>query len=293
MTTYRSLALLAFGTRQTRAGLVYHLAHKLASQGERVLVLDLHPFAFVTESLLRDRGVFEQWIENPPQQGWWDSETDIAPLRIAEGLHLLPGDPLLLQQGSKRGPREKVEILLRQIEQAARNSDSTWVLMALDFTATPWTCPALLAVRHLVLIPDALPRSLRALPIAGELLKAAVHYGAGRPAPEALGYIVPRPLQKVFGPNDVYASCLARLPGAYRAAMGLPAGEALQVDQDPYCLALVDRPAGLYELASEAEVPAFLLRPVHGASETLMQAVFAADRIYSALVETLRVRCGL
>lgn len=274
----KSLALVNVGLRSTGGEVVFHLAHKLADLEQRVLVVDCDFEAGVTERFLGESGLLDVWANDAPS---------LEPIQLTERLFLVPGDPrLALPQDSSRGNALASEFEER-IDEAARHNECSWILISLGTSLAPWSYATLAAARGVALVVGSQPRSLRALAVAGDLFREA-QILAGERAPSLLGYIVQHPLQKVFGPAEIYAACLARLPAAYRTAFDLRSrARPLRPAEDPYCLGLIERPAGLYELANEVGKPAFQMRPADGASESLLHAALETDRIYAKLAENL------
>lgn len=280
MTLSRSLAILGFGGRSS-SGTTYHLAYKLADRGEQVLVVDGTVDALVSESLLGIERLYEIWADEH-EPGWWEAPEADLPLRISEGIHLLPGDPRLKTWPKERDPFSR---LGERIDRVACEVQATWILAALGITSSPSDTEILASTRAAAIVAAPHPYSLRAMPVAAQAWKRTEGSGlAACGGPELLGYLVPLFRQKLFGHGDVHAACLRRLPETFRRSFDLPAPEVrMRPQEDPYCLGLVERPAGLYELAAEAGKPAFQLRSADGASESLLYAAFEADRIYEEL----------
>lgn len=278
----RSLALLNVGLRATGGEVAYHLAHKLADNDQRVLIVDCDFEAGVTERFLGESGLFDAWTNDEPS---------LEPIEISERLFLVPGDPrLALPRRSAKDVTFRVEFEER-IGEAARHNRCSWILFSLGATLAALSESALAAAGAVAVVVGSQPRSLRALAVAGELFRRALPAKAGTEAPSLIGYIVQHPLQKVFGPAEIYAACLARLPGAYRTAFGLRSRSLpLRPAEDPYCLGLIERPAGLYELANEVGKPAFQLRSADGASESLLHAALETYDVYARLADNLAGR---
>lgn len=284
--TLRTLAMLDVGASNGRQGVTYHLAHKLVDRGDRVLVVDLGADAALTERLLGEAGLYELWLEEARSTPWWLAEQRPTPIEVREGLDLLPGDPRL---ALREAASQNLEDWRAKILELVTTREIHWLILALDPTL-PACFPLASLTAGLIVIAKAAPRALRMLPISGQLYRNAQAElaGLGLPMAQILGYLVPQPLNRVFGSNDLYAACQAKMPAVFRSSFELPEAEpVLDPRKDPWCLGQLPRPAALYELGVEVGKPVFHLRPANGASETMMHAVFDAERRYDALVETI------
>lgn len=283
--TLRTLAMLDVGASNGRQGVTYHLAHKLVDRGDRVLVVDLGAEAALTERLLGEARLYELWLEEARSTPWWLAEPRPAPIEVREGLDLLSGDPRFALEAAG----QNLDDWREKISELVATREIHWLILALD-PALPACFPLASLTAGLIVIAKAAPRALRMLPVSGQLYRNAQAElgGLGLPMAKILGYLVPQPLNRVFGSNDLYAACQAKMPAVFRSSFELPESEAiLDPHKDPWCLGHLARPAALYELGVEVGKPVFHLRPADGASETLMQAVFDAERLYDALVETI------
>lgn len=284
--TLRTLAMLDVGASNGRQGVAYHLAHKLVDRGERVLVVDLGAEAALTERLLGEARLYELWLEEARSSPWWLAGKTATPIQVLEGLDLLPGDPRL---ALREAAGQNLEDWRAKISELLATRQVHWLILALDPTL-PACFPLASLTAGLVVIAKAAPRALRMLPVSGQLYRNAQTElaGLGLPMAKILGYLVPQPLNRVFGSNDLYSACRAKMPAVFRSSFELPETEPnLDPHKDPWCLGQLARPAALYELGVEIGKPVFHLRPADGASETLMHAVFDAERLYDALVESI------
>lgn len=278
----RRLALLNVGLRSSSGELAYHLAHKLVDLGHRVLIVDFDPEAGATEKFLGDKGLFDAWANDDPS---------FDPIAVSERLFLIPGDPRLARLRFSSQPIGEDD-LRERIDEAAQHNECSWVLLSVGMSDVRWSNFALTFVSGVAVVVGSQPRSLRALAVAGDLfLKARSYIPETVVPPSLLGYMVQHPLQKVFGPAEIYAACLARLPAAFRTAFGLRSRAVPRRPiEDSFCLGLIGRPAGLFELANDVGKPAFQLRPADGASESLLHAALEIDAAYMKLAEALELR---
>ncbi|WP_340683526.1 ParA family protein [Amycolatopsis coloradensis] len=317
--------------------LTYHLAHMLQRLGKRVLAVDLDPQSNLTAQFLDEDELAILWHE--PQSPAWSAETpkyrvwspvtedtgtiataltpireglgDIAPsqpVRITDGLWLLPGDLELSSYEDRLSEAwgkcftgdpaalRATTAFHRLIAHAQREVDAEIVLIDVGPNLGAINRAALLSA-DTVLTPLAADLfSLRGLHNLGPTLRSwrktwqqtvlpnapssiSTPPGAMRP----LGYVIRQPVMHLDRPVKAYQRWLDRIPAVYRDAV---LDNDTSADSD-FEIATMRNYQSLMPLAHDARKPMFELRSADGALGSTQTLVQRCHQEFKALSETL------
>ena len=289
--------------------LVYHLAHMLAEQGHRVLMVDLDPQSNLTAMCLAEERLEELWPESVDHR-----QTVLGSLRpilrgigdirdphvesLAESLALVPGDLGLStfeDRLSDAWPRalDRDEAAFRTLSsfhrlalRAARQRQAEVVFFDVGPNLGAINRTALLAADFVVtpLAPDLF--SMQGLRNLGPTLVAWRESWQDRLLrnPEAdldlpdgemrpLGYVVMQAGMRLSRPVRAYERWVRRMPGEYHESVLRDEERPSSADQDAWCLGIMKHYQSLMPLAQDAQKPMFQLRPADGAIGAHMDAV--------------------
>ncbi len=309
--------------------LVYHLAWMYADLGLSVLAADLDPQANLTGMFLDDERLEDLWSDGggrrtlfgavqPLLEGTGDVSRPYVE-EVAPALALVVGDLALSLAEDElssqwpdcldRKPRafRVVSALWRALRLAAEESQVALVLVDVGPNLGPFTRAALVAADFVVvpLAPDLF--SLQGLRNLGPTLRRwreewkerrdrnpvqnlTIPEGAMRPA----GYVVMQHAVRLDRPIKAYARWMQSIPAAYgEAVLAEEPRPSVTIDDDPQCLAALQRYRSLMPLAQEARKPMFALKPADGAIGGHATAVRDCYRDFRALAEAIARRCGV
>jgi cellulose biosynthesis protein BcsQ len=324
------MRIIAFFNNKGGVGkttLLYHIAHMLAEQGERVLVADLDPQANATSMFLDEDTLIELWPDGdhpytihgalkPIISGTGDVlEAHVE--NVAIGLGLVVGDLALSRfedRLSDAWPRchnrdehafRTMTAFYRSVTMAARNFEATWVLMDVGPNLGAINRAALIASEHVIvpLGPDLF--SLQGLRNLGPTLQewrdnwaelrpkstnADIELPSGRISP--LGYVVLQHGIRDNRPPKAYQRWINKFPEAYRTSVLNEPDTVLpeSAKADPYCLATIKHYRSLMPMAIQARKPVFALKPADGAIGAHGAAVRSAGEDFGLLADIIRLR---
>ena len=306
-----------------KTSLVYHVAHMIADQGQRVLATDLDPQGNLSAAFLDENRLEELWPDNqdaatvfgavrPLKRGMGDI---VAPVleRVTENLALIPGDMALSQfeddlsavwpkclEGDERAFRV-TSAFWRVMQLGAQEHGAQVILADLGPNLGAINRAALLASDAVVipLGPDLF--SLQGLHNLGPTLREwrqgwkdrlekspssapALPKGEMRP----LGYIVMQHSVRRDRPVKSYDKWISRIPSVYRDyVLDRNADTAPRVADDPECFALLKHYRSLMPMAQEARKPMFALKPADGALGAHTYAVKDAYEDFRELTQEI------
>lgn len=295
--------------------LVYHLAHMLADQGQRPLILDLDPSSRLTSMCVSEERLIELWLHDETNtiagflRGLLTALNDPPKPKIEElrsGLGLLPGNLALAffeeplaeawSRGSDPGAIVISSILDRVTSLAQQTHAADIVLMNLGPSLGAINRAALLAADHVItpLAPDL--TSVHSLHLLGPALSAwrtAWQARATSPPGQVrpLGYIVTTPAIALSRTPQAQ-HWQAQIPAAFRRGWPEASEPASDPSTDPWCLGLMREYPGLKILAREARRPMFDLRPADGAIGAHMTSVVRCREDFDRLARTLLARAA-
>ena len=308
--------------------LIYHLAHRLADEGHRVLLADFDPQSNLSAMCLDDERLEQLWAHEgagrktirgavePLVQGIGD----VASPHIEEltpSLALLPGDIRLATFESnlssawsecvdRRPPGFRVTSSLhRALQMAALEHQATVAMIDVGPNLGAINRAALLGAEHIVIPLGADLFSIQGLrnlaPMLGawrmewesrlELNPVAdLELPAGRLQP--LGYVVMQPAVYAGRVTRAYERWLSRIPAEYAALKERTIEHGLSVNNDPACLGVLRHYRSLMPLAQEARKPIFHLTTADGALGAHLSAARKAGEEFGQIARSLLERIG-
>lgn len=295
--------------------LVYHLAHMLADQGQRTLILDLDPTSRLTAMCVSEDRLSELWQHDDDATisgyvlGLFTPANDPPQPKLEDlrpGLALLPGDLALAlfeerlawawSRGDEPGAIVVSSILDRATSLAEQTHAADIVLMNLGTGLGAINRAALLAADHVItpVAPDL--TSVHGLHVLGpELTHWRADWQACTTSPlgqaRPLGYIVTTPAIALNQRSRARALYL-QIPTVFRNAWRLTSEPVSDPATDPWCLGLMREYPGLRMLAQEARRPMFDLRPADGAIGAHMTSVVRCREDFDRLARTLLARAN-
>jgi len=304
--------------------LVYHLAWMFRDQGWNVLAADLDPQANLSTMFLEEDRLEAFWPEGR------STHTALAPIRpLLEGeggieipyvediedIGLLVGDLALsgfedeLSQqwphcldGKKRAFRV-IGAFAEIIRRAGADREADLALVDVGPNLGAINRAALIAADYVVvpLGPDLF--SLKGLQNLGPTLrnwrrewqerlpKTPADMEVPQGQMEPAGYVVMQHAVRRDRPVKAYGKWMDRIPRTYRQyVLGEEDWEALQVANDPKCLAALKDYRSLMPMAQEARKPIFHLKPADGAIGSHVRAVQGCYRDFRALARAIAQR---
>jgi chromosome partitioning protein len=312
-----------------KTSLVYHLAWMLALLKQKVLIADLDPQANVTSMCLAPDVIEAIWdgqsrrtiygAVRPLMSGTGDIMVP-DPVRIADRLHVIPGDlelSLFEDQLSDTWPRclegderafRVTAAFHRILTTSAAKSGATICLIdvgpnlgainraslvAADFVVVP-IAPDLFSIQGLANVGPTMQRWRRdwrkRLDEWPELLDFDRPPGTMIP----LGYVVSQYTIFAAGPVRAYQRWLDKAPSIYRSAVeGTTPPEGLSIDTDDRRIAQLKDYRSLMAMAQEARKPMFLLRSADGAIGGHQTAVRECGRDFEYLAREILRRAAL
>jgi cellulose biosynthesis protein BcsQ len=315
-----------------KTSLVYHVACMLASQGFRVLAVDLDPQANLTgmfvdedrlEGIMDDSAVTTIYgCVEPFMEGTGDiREPDIEEVASESGdVGLVLGDLALSRFEDKladawprtlsESDRASLRVMTafgRIVRSAAKSYRADVALIDVGPNLGSINRAALIAADHVVipLAPDLF--SLQGLRNLGPTLRhwrrewalrvqrhphSSFEIPSGDMQP--IGYVVLQHAMRLDRPVKAYAKWMARIPEWYaRWLLETAAEYADDPRHDPHCLGLLKNYRSLMPLAQEARKPMFALRVADGALGAQQAAVAQCREDFERLVERIKTTIAL
>lgn len=309
--------------------LVYHIAWMIAELGHSVLAADLDPQANLSSMFLKDERLEELWPEDGDRKSILsciapilEGTGDIAHAhteRIAENLHLIPGDLGLSRFEDKLSdswPRcldndpaafRSITAFYRIIYHAARNVEAEIVLIDVGPNLGAINRSALIAADHVIMPLASDLYSLQGLKNLGPTLKQwrrgwkqrleqkpdnlniPLPSGSMTPA----GYIVMQHVERKRRPVKAYRKWVERIPATYlEYILGQTAcsGSISEDNDDPNRIGLIRHYQSLMPMAQEARKPVFFLKPAEGAIGAHAQSVSKCYMDFKRITETILQR---
>lgn len=308
--------------------LVYHLAHMMAEQGHRILMVDLDPQSNLTAMCLSEERLEQLWPASidhrqsvlgcvrPILRGIGDIQSPHVE-SLAEGLTLIPGDLGLSTFEDKLSdawPRalDRDEAAFRTLSSfhrlaaiAAEQKQAEIIffdvgpnlgainrtaLLAADFVVTP-LAPDLFSMEGLRnLGPTLISWRDDWLDRLNRNPAKDLDLPSGKMKP--LGYIVMQAGMRLSRPVRAYERWVQRMPGEYHEYVLRDPQQPMSTDADFWCLGIMKHYQSLMALAQDAQKPIFQLRPADGAIGSHMDAVQRCRADFERLAETILTRAG-
>lgn len=305
-----------------KTSLIYHLAWMYADLGQRVILADLDPQSNLTAMCFKDdllEHIYEAKKPNtiftavePVKRGVGDLHL-FDPMRVTEGLAIVPGDLLLSDfedelSAAWPGCVDRQERAFRVtaafhriIEDAGRRHRANIALIDVGPTFGALNRSALIAADYVIIpvAPDLF--SVRGLENVGVRLKSWRAEWKDRidRAPELdfnlpaggmrpIGYVVSRHTEFADGVVRAFQKWITKIPSAYREAVDDP-----DIPDQALSLGRLKDYRSLIAMAQEARKPMFKLRPGDGAIGGHQGAVSAAyddfERLARAIADRIEV----
>jgi len=293
--------------------LTFNIAHILARQGIRVVVIDYDPQCNISAIFLDEPRLFEIWetqsngstvtaCVEPVRRGKGDVLPPVLE-QVADSLWLLPGH-LALSRFEQTLAEEFAKTLGSNNERAldvttsldllsnlaAEDVSADLLILDVGPSLGALNRAALLACDHVALpvAPDLF--SLQGLRNVGPTLRewrrdweTVRERGlAGKPQEQLpphefmpLGYLVQQHLARADRPVAGYARWAESIPADYRRYVleQEPGPRSVPFEQDQHCLALIPHYASLVPIAQQARKPIFDLKQADGIGGGQIQAV--------------------
>lgn len=313
--------------------LTFNIAHSLAREGVRVVVIDYDPQCNLSAIFLDEPRLFEIWESDgdgstvmecldPVRRG----KGDLLPPKlqqVADALWLLPGH-LGLSRFEQTLAEEFAKTLASDNERAldvttamdmlsnlaADQVSADLLILDVGPSLGALNRAALLACDVIVLpvAPDLF--SLQGLRNVGPTLRewradwsTVRERGLQGKAQEQLpmhsfvplGYIVQQHLARADRPVAGYARWAEAIPSDYRRHILDEPWQpaAASFESDPHCLALIPHYASLVPIAQQARKPIFDLRQADGIGGGQIQAVARCRKNFSDIAHRLMKRMGI
>ncbi|TQM81429.1 cellulose biosynthesis protein BcsQ [Saccharothrix saharensis] len=310
--------------------LTYHLAHMYQRLGVRVLAVDLDPQANLTSAFLNEDDLATLWGEpespawqqhrpplfdvvsnkvtehvgtvaqsvHPIMEGLGDV-THFAPVKVAPGLSLVPGDLELSafeEKLSDAWPRSfpgndlaairTTTAFHRIIREAAASTEAQLVLIDVGPNLGAINRAALLAADSVLMPLAADLFSLRGLRNLGPTLRdwrttwqdtirdkipSKIPSPAGMMTP--LGYVIMQPTMRLDRPVQAYRRWLERIPSVFETAVLGESAPTAHSSEKSFEIATLKNYQSLMPLAHDARKPMFELRSADGAIGSMQSYV--------------------
>jgi cellulose biosynthesis protein BcsQ len=308
-----------------KTSLTYHLGFMFAELGHRVAFADLDPQANLSSMCVTEPRLESIWKLAPRptiygaierlRRGLGDVDR-ISPEAVSGKIHLVVGDLQLSeieddfsQQWPKCLDRDErafrlTTALHRVIADVGERSGADIALLDVGPNFGAINRAALIAADYVVVpvAPDLF--SMQGLENVGPRLASWREQWSDRKTrvPELdfeipggimqpLGYVVSRYSMRAGEPVKAFQRWIDRMPDAYRASFGEPpAGKAIDVDSDEFCVGQLKDYRSLMPMAQEARKPMFLLKPADGAIGGHQGAVRQAYSDFKRLASEILAR---
>jgi cellulose biosynthesis protein BcsQ len=285
-----------------KTSLVYHVAWMLSLLNQKVLVADLDPQANVTSMCLAPDIIEELWDDDQRRRTIYGAVRPLMagagdirvpdPVRVSEGLHLVPGDlelSLFEDQLSETWPKclsgderafRVTTAFHRVLNQSAVKCGADLCLIdvgpnlgainraslvAADYVIVP-IAPDLFSIRGLANVGPTMHRWRREWQKRLDEWPPQLEFTKAPGTMKPLGYVVSRYTIFAEGAVRAYRRWLDRAPGIYRTSVeGVEVPPRLTIDNDDRKIAQLKDYRSLMAMAQEARKPMFLLRAADGA----------------------------
>lgn len=315
-----------------KTSLVYHLAAMLAELDVRVLAVDLDPQANLTAAFLDEDQLAAIWDDEKSVATIFDSVKplldvgDFVPVDyrvIHPNLALIPGDlglsgfedqlsatwTAVMDDKNKARPFRILTAFWRSAQDAAARFGADLIIFDVGPNLGAINRAALLASKRVIVPLGADLFSLQGLRNLGPTLRdwrqgwvtrrdSWVDPGFELPQGDMLpvGYIALRHGVRLTRPVKAYTRWLDQIPGEFRRSvldMALLEEPLPEIENDPFCLAMLKNYNSLMPLAQEARKPVFFLRSADGAIGAHANAVKNAYGDFKKLALDIAERIGL
>jgi cellulose biosynthesis protein BcsQ len=314
-----------------KTSLVYHLSWMFAEEGVRVLAVDLDPQANLTAAFLDEELLESLWNAQGATSTIFRSVKplldvgDYAPVDYQqphERLALIPGDLGLsgfedllsstwteaLADKNQARPFRVLTAFWRTAQESAARFQADLIIFDVGPNLGATNRAALLASNFVVVPLGADLFSLQGLRNLGPTLRDWREGWERRrinwkqpefPLPVGdmtpVGYIAMRHGVRLTRPVRAYTRWLNKIPAEFRSSVlgNAPSSEVLDLEKDPYNLAMLQNYNSLMPLAQEARKPIFSLRPADGAMGAHANAVGKAKKDFRALAQEIARRIKL
>lgn len=284
-----------------KTSLVYHVAWMLSLLKEKVLVADLDPQANLTSMCLAPDAIEALWDDDSGRtvfgavQPLMTGQGDITfpdPVRVADGLYIVPGDlelSLFEDQLSETWPKclsgderafRVTTAFHRILTEAGKKFGATICLIdvgpnlgainraslvAADFVVVP-IAPDLFSIRGLANVGPTMQRWRRDWQKRLDEWPGTLRFQKPGGSMLPLGYVVSRYTIFSSGAVRAYQRWLDRAPRIYRESVeGSVPPVGLSINSDDRRIAQLKDYRSLMAMAQEARKPMFLLRAADGA----------------------------
>jgi cellulose biosynthesis protein BcsQ len=312
-----------------KTSLVYHLGWMLAELGRRVVVVDLDPQANLTSAFLDEDELERLWESDSEPTTIYRALEPLAEmgdlkephsLKIAAGLHLVPGDvalagleellssewPNCMRDQQLRRPFRVTTAFWQAAQLAARRVEADIILADVGPNLGAINRSALIASDHVVIPLGADLFSLQGLKNLGPTLRAwrdgwrkrldnwlqpYFPLPAGRMQP--LGYVIQQYSVRLDRPVKAYDRWVNRVPAVYAQSVLERDSPAQTPGSDENCLLTIKHYRSLVPMAQEARKPIFSLTPADGAIGNHAVAAREAYGDFKELAARILARMGL
>jgi cellulose biosynthesis protein BcsQ len=303
--------------------LIFNIAHMMARNGLRTVILDYDPQCNASAIALSEDQLFDIWEADGKgatvarcidlvRRGKGDLvEPEL--IGVADDLWILPGDLALsrfeqdlaegwgkIHQSDNERAIHVTTALQRLADASARSAQADLVLIDVGPNLGALNRAALLAADAVVVpvAPDLF--SLQGLKNVGPTMREwrtdwkraeeRQQVGTGARDFQPRGYIVQQHLARVDRPVKGYERWATQIPIIFHQHVLGPAKGRVpsSIDDDPYCIAMLKHFASLVPLAQVARKPIFDLKQADGIGGGQIQAVANARVEFTALVKKLR-----
>jgi chromosome partitioning protein len=319
----KSIALFNNKGGVGKTTLNFNIAHMMARNGLRAVLLDYDPQCNLSAITLTEDTLFETW-ESPAEgttvarcidkvrRGKGDI-TQPELIEVDDDLWLLPGDLALsrfeqtlaeswgqLHQADNEKALHVTQALQRLAESAAARVEADIVIVDMGPNLGALNRAALLAADVVVMpvAPDLF--SLQGLKNVGPTMRdwradwdrmadrSKLDLAAHRFEPK--GYIVQQHLARIDRPVKGYERWASQIPSIFHEyVLGTPeARRPATIEDDPFCIAMLKHFASLVPFAQQARKPIFDLKIADGIGGGQIQSVTRARGEFEELVKKLR-----
>jgi cellulose biosynthesis protein BcsQ len=311
--------------------LCFNVAHMMAREGLRVVVMDYDPQCNITAIFLDEDSLVDLWEHSRPEEG--RTVVDCIDLvrrgkgevrkptlvEAAQNLWLLPGHlslsrfeqtlaeewPKITAQDNER-PLAVTTSLDIMSDLAAEQVGADIILFDVGPSLGALNRAALLACDFVIIpvAPDLF--SLQGLRNVGPTLiewrkdwkrvqdKDHLQCAGPRHNFEPIGYIVQQHLARSDRPTAAYGEWAAMIPEEFhRYVLDDVRFKCTEVEEDPYCISSIKHFASLVPLAQQARKPVFDLKQADGVGGGQVQAVANSRKYFVQLIRRIRDKVGL
>jgi cellulose biosynthesis protein BcsQ len=309
--------------------LVYHLAHMMADQGVRVVMIDLDPQSNLTAMSISEERLTEMWPDEadhpesvlgcirPILRGLGDIREPHLEL-LADGLALVAGDialslyedklsdswPRALDRDEaawraltafhrlavKAGESHRAELVLFDVGPNL-GAINRAAMVASDLVVTP-LAPDLYSMQGLRNLGPTLTEWRRGWrDRLDRMPEMDLDVPTGQMAP--MGYVVMQAGMRLSRPVRAYETWVRKMPGEYHRSVLGDGAAPPRTEDDPWCLGVMRRYQSLMPLAQDAQKPMFHLRPGDGAIGAHQDAVRRCREDFAQLSAAILARAGV